>query len=139
MTPRAPTILIAACVLIGAACLVGVVCGCAEPQVRPTIAPFDQVWDGYDHDRAATVHAYGKDATMGKVRVATAMVLASWGPALWGVQAVVQAETAGLDPVPAYCAARPAWAERGIHTEDALCVRARCWLGTHVEGPHVDP
>jgi len=140
VTPLRAYLLFLALALAGIACLAAIACGCADYQTRPTIAPFDAVWDGYDHDRAAAVHAYGKSATMGKARVATAMVLSTWGPALWGVQAVVQAEQAGLDPLPAYCAARPAWAERGIHTDDSPCVRERlCWIGTHVEGPHVDP
>ena len=126
MRRRNADLLTVALVLGALVCL-----ACEIPRTVPTIAPSDQVLDGWLRAREQTAHAMG-NTTMAAMRVATSTILAAWYPALMGIEAVVQAEAAGLDPVPAYCASRPAWAERGIHTDDSLCMyKHPCWVGTY--------
>jgi len=105
--------LLTAALVLGAVALLA----CTVPRTVPTIAPFDAVYSAYEIDRQAAVRALGPKVTYAQAKVATAYVLRVWSAAMHGLQAVAQAEQAGLDPVPAFCASRQAWAERGIHTK----------------------
>jgi len=96
----------------------------------PVLTAVDQVLpkllDAYQRESNQALYV---GTTMTEAWDNSSTVLEDWAPAWWAMQATIEASNAGINPVPAFCAARVLWAEKGITVDDqGLCVVQRCWV-----------